>query len=814
MYKPILSISLVILCSLSSIAQSVNSISGKFLEENGDPAAFTTVVLLDTDSTLVKVESTDEQGAFTMSEIKAGKYRLMTRSLQYNNYLSDYFKLESGQSKKFDPITLVNSVNELEDVEVRATRPLVDIQPDKTVFNIENSLNATGADAMELLRKAPGVVIDNNDNIILQGKNGIKVYIDGKPSYLSGEELVSMLRGMTADQIESIEIITNPSAKYDAEGNAGIINIVLKRNKNLGFNGKVSANARIGEKKQYSGNFNYNYRSQKMNIYGNYGYHNNEGSGYSNFYKQLNGFTLDQHGEWDWYHNGHDLRTGLDYLINDKQTIGVVLQGNISDNGNKNYSRTPIANPDNQIENILIAENERDGTTDNVKVNLNYQIKNDDGTSVNFDADYGYFWRSRDGFLPNRYYDPQENEILEERIFSDAQDTRIDIKTLKGDYESKLAGGNLTSGLKYSNVGTKNSYDYFIHNNDQVSRDIDRSSDFDYTEIIYAAYSTYSGKIGDKLTYNAGLRVERTESEGILDSEKSSANENVTRSYTDFFPSGGIAYNISKSNNLSFNYSRRIDRPNYQDLNPFEFKLDELTFRRGNPFLKPQYTNNFQLNHSFKHKLNTSITYSITNDFFAQITDTVGQKSSMISQQNIADAQNIGLNTSYNTDITKWWNVFTNFNLFHVRYDTDYKNVNIKLNATTYNIYLQNSFNLPADIKMELSGWYNSPSIWGGTFETGDMWSVDLGLKRSVWNERMFITMGVQDIFKTQKWDGISEYGGLRIEGDGGYDSRRFTVKVDFKFGNQNVKKIRDNRKTGLEEESERIGGGGNGQQP
>lgn len=802
---------LLVLCSFSLTAFSKAGdgvITGKFIEESGDPAAFTTVVLLNTDSVLVKVNYTDETGKFIFTNVEPGKYRIKNSSLQNKEYISDFFELEAGEEIKMGAITLSAAVKKLEEVEVRAAKPLIEIEPDKTVFNVSSSINAAGSDAMEVLRKAPGVVIDNNDNIILQGKTGVKIYIDGKESHLSGEDLVAMLRNMSADQIEAIEIITNPSAKYDAEGGAGIINIRLVRNKNLGFNASVSGEAAIGQRESYNGNVNFNYRTKDSNLYGHYNYHDNTGLNNELLTKELQGFYMKQYSRNTWNHNGHDIRTGYDYFINKNHTIGTVIEGNFSDNGGSLFSRTPIRIAETgEIDNILVAESSRAGETDNVKVNLNYQWAHDNGNKLNVDADYGFYEMERQGFMPNTYYNASETEIIEENIYTDDQKTTIDIKTFKGDYETNWLNGKWALGFKVSDVSTDNGYKFYREEDGAPVLNTDRSSDFKYDENVYAAYATYYGKIKEKISYNLGVRMESTASEGQLESEKVTANDNVKRSYTDLFPSGGISYSMNENNMFSANYSRRIDRPNYQDLNPFEFKLDEITFRRGNPFLDPQYTHSVQVNHSFKHKLNTSLSYSLTNDYFAQILDTTGEKGSMISQQNIADAKNLSMNVSYNTDLTKWWNLFTNANIYHARYQTTLEHDRINVNITAYNIYMQNNFLLPAKFRMEVSGWYNSPSVWGGTFKTEEMWAVDLGLKRTFWDDRCDLTLSLQDVFKSQEYAGNSDYNGLKAAIRGGWDSRRVKVKLTFRLGNQEVKKAR-NRKTGLEEEAGRVNSG------
>ena len=781
------------------------SIKGKVFVPDGTVAAFATIILLDGDSVLVKADMTREDGNYNFINLEAGTYRVGIKDIQYRTYLTVPIDLQSGEAKVLPPITAKPAVTELEGVQVTAAKPLVDVQPNKTVFNVESSVNASGNDGMELLRKAPGVVLDNNDNIILQGKNGVRIYIDGKPSPLRGGDLAAMLRSMQSDQIESIEIITNPSAKFDAEGNAGIINIKLKRDKNMGMNATVSGDYNVGIRERYQTSLNFNYRNKTTNFFGSYSLYDNEGKQFVNLNKELNGNFLNQAGIILDDNNGHNFRGGFDYFFDKKHTIGVVANGSISSHNTNNVSSTPIGDlQTGEVVEILKADNVRVFETDNVNLNFNYQYKGEKGSSFNLDADYGYFWNKGNVFQPNQYFDATGEVVQFERNFSNDQLTRIDIKTLKGDYETNLAKGRLSAGFKYSNVKTENDFDFFNIEAGEAIKDLARSNSFVYDEKVAALYTSYFKKLSDKFTFNAGLRMEHTESDGELESTQNNEDDRVKRSYTDIFPSGGITYQMDQSNKFSFNYSRRIDRPSYQDLNPFEFQLDELTFQKGNPFLNPQYTHNVQVIHTHKYKLNTTLSYSITSDFFALVTDTTGQRGSLLQQRNIADATNVSLNISYPFDIARWWSAYSNFSLYHAAYDADFEGVEIDLDATAYNIFLQNNFILPKDFKLELSGWYNSPAIWGGTFVTEHMWSLDFGVKKSIWNDRAQIRMGVSDIFKTQRWSGYSEYGGLRVDGSGGYDSRRFKVGFTYQLGNQQVKAARK-RKTGLDEESKRI---------
>lgn len=806
--KTTLTSALLILCMITSaFSQKANgSISGSLVEASGEPAPFVTVILLDSDSVIVKTDFSKDNGSFNFPNIGQGEYRVQLSSFQYKAYISKSILIADDQNLNLKPIEVAASIQELEEVTIAATRPLIVVEPDKTVFNVEGSPNATGNDAMELLRKSPGVIIDNNDNIILQGKSGVRILIDGKPTQLRGEDLVAMLRSMQSEQIDALEIITNPSAKYDAEGNAGIINIRLKRDKTLGTNATITTGYGVGEQERYRAAINVNARTKKTNVFGSYNYYDNGGENFVNFLRKQNGFQMESESDIVWKNDGHGFRAGTDYFVNKNHTFGMVFKGNKSDRSIGNDTYTLIGGGTSSISELLVANNLNTNDTDNFNGNLNYQFKGEKGKSLNVDLDYGYFYTAGNAYQPNVYYNGAGTEVLPGRtnIFSNDQITKIDIRTAKADYEVSLGKGKLSTGVKVSDVVTDNTFDYFNQSSGTPVLDINRSSSFEYTERVYAAYATYFTKLNDKVRLNAGVRLESTESKGELMSQVPTNDDLVERNYTDLFPSGGITYQHSKTNQFGVNYSRRIDRPSYQNLNPFEFKLDELTFRKGNPFLTPQYTHNIQATHTYKGKLNTKVSYSVTKAFFAQVTDTTGEKGTLIRQQNIEDAKNLGLNISYPFSVAKWWSAYSSFNLNHVKYQAEIDGALLNLSATTYNIYVQNNFMLPKGFKLELSGWYNSPSIWGGTFVTGNIYSINAGVQKAILNGKGNIKVSVDDIFFTQQWDGKSDFDGLNIIGNGGQDSRRFKVGLTYRLGNQKVKASR-RRKTGQDAEQRRI---------
>lgn len=799
---------LVLLLFIGHLGIAQNALlQGRVLDEKKSSMSFATVVLLQAkDSTMVKADYTQENGTFELPGLAAGDYLLQITNIGFE---PAYLKVElsEGEKKEIGAIQLQIATTQLKEVVVKTQRPLIEVKTDKTVFNVEGSINATGSSAMELLRKSPGVVVDGNDNILLQGKTGVRIYIDGKPSPLGMTELAAFLRSLQSSEINAIEIITNPSARYEAEGNAGIINIRLKKDRRYGFNANLNLGAAYGKYPKTNNSVSFNQRTQHLNFFGNYGLNVSKNEDFINLFREQSGQTFNQRSINTRNSTSHNVKTGLDWFINDQETFGVLVNGNINDVDWVNYSRTPIAFADaNTISQVLVADNTNNSQRNNFNFNLNYQWKDTLGRSLNLDADYGLFRSKFYSFQPNFYKDPSEQTILAERIFSTEAPTEIDIYSLKGDYEQKWAGGTLGLGFKSSLVTTNNVFDFFDVEDATPVLDIDRSNQFEFSENINALYATFQKSLGRKWNLQLGLRMEQTNSLGDLTSSKQNELDKVERHYLDFFPSGGLTFSPNRLNQWRVNYSRRIDRPTYQDLNPFEFKLDELSFRRGNPFLRPQYTNSVQLSHTYKYVLNTTLSYSHTNDFFAQVSDTLGTNKNFISQRNLADRKNISLSISYPFNIRKWWSVYASSSVYNTQYDATFEEgKSINLHATSFSFYGQNTITLPADWKVQISGFYNAPGIWGGTYESGSISSVDVGIQKRVFNHKGSIKLTVTDIFRGMPWSGISEFGGLVIRANGGWESRQLRFNFTYQLGNDEVKASRK-RKTGLQDEAKRIG--------
>lgn len=751
----------------------------------------------------LKAALTDANGKYTFTQIPQGEYFVKISAVGFLEYQSAKFKV-TEQAMVLPTAVLIEKVNQLNEITVKAKKPMIQVLADKTVFNVQNTINATGASGFELLRKAPGVVIDNNDNLIVEGKSGVLIYIDGKQSYLTGADLTNFLKTIQASDVDSIEIITQPSSKYDAAGNAGIINIKLKKNKNFGTNGTVSSGTNIGRYQTSINSLSLNNRNKKNNFYGNYSDRFGANKDFINIHREQSNTIFDSRSRTKNTVNANNLKIGYDYYANAKNTFGVMVSGNFNNSFSNANTRTPIMPINSAVyDSILVAKNNDHHRTYNLYSNVNYKYADTSGVSLNIDLDFGKYGSKKEVNQPNTYLANDELTVLNQNISYQNTPTDIDIATFKTDYEQRFWKGTISLGMKTSLVKTDNTLDFYNVIGGTNILNPNRSNNFIYKENVNAGYINYNRTI-KKFNFQLGVRVENTNSDGQLNALVTTNNQRVKRNYTNWFPSGGITYNMTQKHSLALIYSRRIERPDYQSLNPFEYQIDELSFMRGNPFLKPQYTDNFKLSHTYNYSLNTSLSYTRVSDFFAQVIEASGTSKSFLTSRNVATEEVINLGVSYPFDLNKWWNVYLSVNAFKSIYTATNDSFN-SISQETLNIYGQNTFKLPSGISMEVSGWFNSPSIWGGTFKTSSIGSLDMAFQKQFLNKKLTARLAFSDILYTSPWKGRTRYAFVNIVGDGGQDSRQVRFNLSYKFGNDAVKKSRQ-RETGLEDEKNRIG--------
>ena len=813
----------MIFTGLVLVAATVQAqqITGVVKDPQGKGLDKTTVSLLKAkDSSVVKLVVTSDKGRYTVSAPQAGSYLVSASYVGFQTAYSQPFEL-SGSGITIPDITISKAKGDLKEVTVTAKKQMIEVKADKTILNVEGTINAVGYDALELLRRSPGVMIDKDDNVSLAGKNGVQVFIDGKPSPLSGADLANYLKSLQSAQIEAIEIITNPSAKYEAAGNAGIINIKLKKNKTFGTNGSVNLGFVQGVYPKYNGGLNLNHRNKSINIFGTYNYNN--GKNLMTMTSEKNQFDtlFTQTNKISFKNNTHGFKGGIDYFINAKSTIGAVVSGNIANNDISTSGPMYFTYiPTNQLVKILKATNTNEMERNNMNANLNYRYAVTGGTELNIDADYGFFKIRSNQYQPNYYYLADGTTETSRVIYNMLSPTNIDLYSIKTDYEQNFKGGRLAIGGKVGIVNTDNDFKrYDVFTNSKVL-DTAKSNRFDYKENINALYVNYNKQLKKGIMIQFGLRAENTHSKGISTGFKKVTtnwigyDSTFKRDYTDLFPSAALTFNKNPMKQWTIAYSRRIDRPAYQDLNPFEFKLNEYTFMKGNTELRPQYTNSFSITNIYKYKLTTKLNYSHVNDIFAQIPDTVDKTKGFLTKRNLANQDIVSLSISYPFQY-KWYSFFATTNANYSQYVADFgggnRTVDQKVFSFTY--FMQNSFNLGKGWTGELSGLFLSPSVWQGVIKSKAMGTVDLGLQKTLFKGKGTIKAAMSDVFQTMKWGGTTDFAGVNSTFRGQGEIPQYKLNFNYRFGSNQIKGARQ-RKSAVEEETKRTeNGGGMGQQ-
>lgn len=792
------------LFSFFSINAQTGIIKGQLADEKGAIIEYANVLLLNpTDSTLIKGVVTDLSGNFVFEKVEKGSYLVSASSVGFNETYSNLINSNDDEIT-MESLILRQGV-ELTEVTVTTKKPFIEMKADKIVVNVENSSINSGNSAIEILQKSPGVIIDKDNKISLRGKQGVLVMINGKNQYLSGEELTRMLESMPAENIQNIEIITNPSAKYDAEGNAGIINIRLKKNNNIGFNGSVNAGVRRGQKLSYNTGLNFNYRSDKINIYGSGSM--NQWNGFQDLtIKKVIPFNegktfFDQVSDMTDEERSYSSRLGIDYYISEKTTIGVLYNFNEENDIWENDNRTEITGTNSPGFNVLNVIGKNEGFLNQHSFNFNAVHNFDDkGTSLSFDADYSFYQSDFENTYDNDYLDENDEMVLDPFMLRNFERADIDIFATRLDFTKSFeAGYNLELGAKLSMVTTDNDTKFEALENGIWENQTNRSNNFIYDENVMAAYANVSKTFG-KINIQAGLRMEYTNSEG----NSITAQSSVPREYTDFFPSLSLSHSIGKKHSLSYNYSRRINRPNYKDLNPFIEYLDDYTFSIGNPLLNPQYSNSFGVNYGFGNSFFVSANYSRTKD---AITDVIEQ----FSSENKTFQTYINLDNFNSADLTIsksfiWKEVGVtriNFTSFYNDFQSSIPSGTLDNQNLAYYIYIGNEFNLPADIAFELSGNYQSKATYG-MFDIEPQYSLDFGFSKDILKGNGSLKIGVNDVFYTRRNKVFVRQDDIILDVFQKNDSRRVKVSFKYKFGNNKLKSVRK-RSTATEDEKSRL---------
>lgn len=809
---------------LSASAQGTAKIRGSVADGELKRLSAATISLLNAkDSSLLKLAAADKEGNFEIETTTDGKYLLLVSASGHEKKYSKVIDLEGNKSAEVGTISLPAQVKALGAVTVTARKPVIEQKVDRTVLNVEASISNIGATALEVLEKAPGVTVDKDGNISLKGKQGVTIMMDGRPAYLSGAELSNYLKSLPATAIEQIEIMTNPSAKYDAAGNSGIINIKSKKNKQTGFNGSFTAGISRAQTTRANNSVNLNYRTGKVNVFANANVSNWRSKQQLDIlrrYKnaQTGNVTaiFEQTSHMFNSSDNYSLKFGADYYLNKKTTLGVVTSGFLNDMNFNSSNTSFFKNPNAVTDSLNTTKSDNNNLWKNGAVNLNLRHQFDStGRELTTDLDFVRFSTGNKMIFKSTSFDNSWNETGTNQ-FRGYLPTDISIYTAKMDYAQTLKKDlKFEAGLKGSFVSTLNEANYFSQNDGKETIDYRKTNNFLYEEKIGAAYINFN-KQYKKWGVQTGLRYEYTSYNGDQYGNPLS-DSTFSRSYSNLFPTAFVSYNASKNNQFGLSFGRRIDRPAYQDLNPFMFYIDEYTYQSGNPYLKPQFTNNVELRHTFKQILTTTVNYSITNNYmnetFSQGDPAKGESSytTIVRRGNIGKKQNAGIALSANIPVRKWWNanLYSNFNYTQFSGSINGSSEQVDVAAANLLFNMNNSFRFDKGWGAELSGFYRTKGV-DGQILIKALGQLSAGVSKQVLNGKGTVKAGIRDIFLTNNAKGEINFQTTEAKFTNHRDSRVANLTFTYRFGKP-IKNAAPRRKIGgADDETNRVKVGNN----
>jgi iron complex outermembrane recepter protein len=502
---------------------------------------------------------------------------------------------------------------------------------------------------------------------------------------------------------------------------------------------------------------------------------------------------------------GYNFSAGVEYAINEKNSVSFdgrvfMSQRNYLSRNNTGIINIANANPTE----ILFAKTIDDIPSENYVFNLNYRFVPSSSSNINADISLGRYSSRKATDQPNDYYDQNMNGIIRSVNSRYNADTYIDLLSAMIDYEKKFGFLTFSTGAKFSHITTDNNLKFYNIKDGNPIFDMNRSNDFTYEENVAAFYFMMNAAPKKHISLNAGVRMENTNSLGFLDSEIPSMDNRVPRNYNDFFPKIGISYNNQKNSVFSASIGRRITRPNYQDLNPFESKLSELQSWKGNPFLNPNYITNYQVTYAYKRRLVISNTYSVTRDFFATIFVIEGEKGSILTPRNMDKVTSNGLSVTMPLQPFDWWQFTSFLNYNYVSYGGDLQGTVISLKSNEVNFRMQNMIRLPGGIGLELTYYANSPWIWRGSVQVKEYHGLNVGVRKDFMKRKLLVQFTGSDVFRTgSDFYYKSNYGGIVADGVRTFDNQRFGFSLTYNFGNQQTKARRN--RSAIDEELRRI---------
>jgi len=739
-------------------AQNTGEISGVLVDaETGEPVEFATVSLFKKGIKLpVDGRVSDEAGRFSFLNLELATYEITASFLGYsNNTIGDISLTPENPKATIGRISLAQDASQLGEITIEALRPTITQHADRIVVNIAGTALAVGNSAFELLSKLPGVYVDQDGNVQLNGRSGVTVMLNDRLTYLSAADLRNLLEGMSAENVQNIEIIANPSARYDAEGSSGILNINLKQNVMRGINGNINSSYRYnGKQHGYTAGGRINYKSDKWNSFINLDMARRVGGREATFTRVFFGEEttyFDQIAEGNFVVEGPPaVRVGTDYQFHEDHRLGTTLYFVTDDRESDFLTDTYLGNTPNNPVQYIDAKNYSTNRFTNFSANLNYQGKLDTiGSRISADLDFVKIINKSESNFFNFYYQLPSNELIWQDFLYTSTPNGFDIYSGKVDYTKAFSTGQrLELGAKASRVVSDNDSKFFFNNEEGLILDPNRTNHFIYDENIYAAYISLNSKLSETFSVQAGLRGELTSSTG----ESLTTGEINEREYFNLFPSIFVQQRVTENYGINYSYGRRIQRPNYGSMNPFISYRDPYTYVQGNPDLKPQFTHAIGVTQLFKRTYSLALNYQLHKDVISELPILVEETATTIyTTGNVDNAQNFSLTAMAPLKIMKNWDTNNTFILSYNEFTMFVDNMQLVNEQTFFMFQTNHNIRLPHKIRMEISGIYLSPRV-SGLYLIDTMWRIDAGLKRSFLKDNnLELSVNVNDIFDSHR---------------------------------------------------------------
>ncbi|HVF97404.1 MAG TPA: outer membrane beta-barrel family protein, partial [Flavisolibacter sp.] len=675
-----------------------------------------------------------------------------------------------------------------------------------------NSAVNAGSTAFDVLERSPGVTIDQNDAIALRGRQGVIIMVDGKPSPMSGADLANYLRGLPVGAIDRIEIITNPSSKYDAAGNSGIIDIRMKKDQRLGYNGTLTAGYGQGVYPKANGGTTFNYRNKSLNFFGNYNYAYRENLNHlilnRNFFNDgvFNG--ADDKDNYAWMpFNSHTARLGTDFFAGKNTIIGFVVNSNFLGFRRNNNNNSVVVDKFKALDHTFKTTATNNDHNNNMVANVNFKHTYNNKAELTADADYGEFNTASLSTTATQYFKVDGTQKQPDYILDGDQDGKLTLKTAKADYSLPLkSGSKLEIGSKWSLVNADNDAKFFDRTTGRQIVDAAKTNHFLYEETNAAGYVNFS-KEYKKFNVQVGLRGERT---GV-NTHQVKGNIKWDSSYFQLFPSAFFNYKFKEDQTLGLSVSRRINRPGYNSLNPFLFLIDVTTYGTGAPGLLPETTWSYEMNYTLK-ALNFTLGYSHTTNVqniviarFKDVFPNIPSDDNVTVQipVNLTSSDYFGLTISAPVRISKWWNMVNNGNVYYNHFNGNLGGTSLNNGAPAADVRTNNSFTFKKGWGAELNASFNSGGRYG-YMVSKPQWGLSTGVQKIVLDGKGTVRFNVSDIFWTNRPRATITYENKYIENWHAYrESRVANLSFTYRFGSSKVQAARK-RATASEEERQR----------